>query len=71
MKKSNMDEIYIGKTVSPFESIGKSQTIDRKASNFYNTNEEVQIIKRLIKKGEHDEDITRYIPGTLELATNN
>ena len=59
--------MHLGKTVSPFESIGKSRAIDRTASDFHNENWKIQKIKRLIKKPEYDKDISRYVPGTLEL----
>ena len=65
MQKVINNEINFGKTVSPFESIGKSRAINRTASDFGNANDKVQKIKRQIKKDEHDKDITRYIPGIL------
>ena len=61
------DEIHLGKTVSPFDSIRKSSAINRTASDFNNSNEKAQKIKKLISKGEYDEDVDRYIPGTLNL----
>ena len=67
MQRATSNGIYLGKTVSPFESIGKSRAIDRTAYDFNNANKKVQKIKRLINKGEYDKDIARYIVGTLEL----
>ena len=59
--------MYLGQTVPPFDSIGKSSAIDRTASDFDNANEKVKKIKKLIYSGEYDADITRYIPTTLQL----
>ena len=61
-------EVEIGKTISPFESIGKSSVIDRSASVYTNAREEVQKIKQLISTGTYDADIAKYIPGTLDLV---
>ena len=55
--------IYLGKTVSPFESIGDSKAIDRTASYFLNTDQKFEKIKGLVNKGEYDEYVARYIPG--------
>ena len=44
-----------------------SSAIDRTASNFLNTNEKVQTIKKLIKTGKYDVDIAKYKPGMLVL----
>ena len=59
--------MYLGQTVPPFDSIGKSSAIDRTASDFDNANEKVTKIKKLIYSGEYDADIARYIPTTLQL----
>ena len=61
-------EVEIGKTISAFESIGKSSVIDRSASVYTNAREEVQKIKQLISTGTYDADIAKYIPGTLDLV---
>ena len=60
-------EIELGKTVSPYESIGASSAIDRTASNYLDAGKKVQKIKNLISAGSYDADIAKYIPGTLEL----
>ena len=39
------NEMHLGKTVSPFESIGKSRATDRRASNFDNANVKDQKIR--------------------------
>ena len=61
-------EVEIGKTISPFERIGKSSAIDRSASIYTNAREEVEKIKQLISTGTYDADIAKYIPGTLDLV---
>ena len=68
MQRKIGTEINLGKTVSSFDSICSSPAIDRTASNFLNASEKVQKIKKLIKTGEYDADIAKYIPGTLELV---
>ena len=53
-----IENAYLGQTVPPFDSIGKSPTIDRTASDFDSTH------KKLKKSNT---DIARYIPATLQL----
>ena len=67
MQRNVGTKINFGKTVSPFDSIISSSTIDRTAWNFLNTSEKVQKIKNLIKTWEYDADIAKYIPRTLDL----
>ena len=40
----------------------------RDASDFDKANTKVSKLKRLVRTGEYDADLARYIPGTLELA---
>ena len=61
------DDIHLGKTVTPFESIGESRVIYRTVSSFDNANEKVQKIKRLIKTGEYYEDVARHITGVMNV----
>ena len=68
MQRRIVDEVQLGQTVLPFDRIGQSTAIDKAVSNFSNANENVQKIKRSINTGEYDEDVARYIPGTLDLA---
>ena len=44
MQRRIDDDIHLGKTVTPFESIGESRVIYRTASIFDNANEKVQKI---------------------------
>ena len=55
------------KTVSSLESIGKSDAVDKAASDFDNASQKFKKIKRLIKTSTYDADIARYIPGSLDL----
>ena len=60
-------DIQLGKTVSPFGSIGGSSSVDRIASKFTTATEKVNKIKRLINTGEYDADLAKYIPRMLNL----
>ena len=68
MQRKIDNEVQFGKTVSLFDTTGQSSYVDRTASNFINTSEKVQKLKRLINTGEYNADIAKYIPGMLELA---
>ena len=68
MQRKIVTEIELGKTVSPYETIGALSAIDRTASNYLDAGEKVQKIKKLILTGTYDTDIAKYIPGTLELV---
>ena len=59
-------EIKLGKTISPFNSIGSSSAIDRTAPVFLNASQNVQKKKKKLIDTEYDADIAKYIPGTLE-----
>ena len=67
MQQKISDNVHLGQTISPFDSIGKSAAKDRIASDFDNANEKVIKIKRMILTGEYEADIAWYIPGTLQL----
>ena len=68
MQRKIGNEINLGRTVSSFRSIVSSSAIDRTASKLLNASEKIQKIKKLIKTGEYDADIAKYIPGTLDLV---
>ena len=61
-------EIEVGKTISPYDSIGKSSAIDRTASNYTDAGDKVRKIRRLIETGTYDANIARFTPGTLDLV---
>lgn len=67
MQQRISDNIHLGKTVSPFESIGESKAIDGTAYEFLNADQKAAKIKRMVIKGEYNEDIARYIPGILKI----
>ena len=68
MQREIGDEIHLGATVSPFDSVGGSSVIDRTASNHNDAKEKVKKIRELIKTGKYDADIAKYIPGVLEMV---
>ena len=68
MQREIGTQVDIGKNVSAFESIGHVPSIDKTASDFEKADTKVKKVERLIDTGEYDANITRYIPGTLELA---
>ena len=48
MQRKIGTEIEVGKTVSPFDSIGASSAVDRTSSNFLNAGEKVKKIRKFI-----------------------
>ena len=68
MQRKIGTEINLGKIASSFDGIGSFSAIDRTTSSFLNASEKVEKIKRLIKTGEYDADIAKFIPGTLEFV---
>ena len=68
MQREIGTNINLGKTVSPFESVGNVLSIDKTVPNFDTACQKVKNLKRLVGRGEYDADVVRYIPGTLELA---
>ena len=67
-KKDIGDDLHVGHSVTPFQSVGKSAAIDKTASDLYNTNPKVKKIRRLIERGIYNADIACYIPRTLNLV---
>ena len=43
------DDVKIGSSVTPFESVGKSPAVDKTASDLYNANLKVEKIRRLVE----------------------
>ena len=68
MQREIGTQVDLGKNVSAFDSIGCVPAIDKDASDFDKANTKVSKLKRLVRTGEYDVDLARYIPGTLELA---
>ena len=67
MQREISEKIFLGQTVSPFDDIGNSSTIDRTTSNYTDAKEKVRKIIELISTGKYDADIAKYIPGILEM----
>ena len=61
MQKDIADDVHIGQSVTPFQSVGKST-----ASAFDNANLKLKKNRRLIEHGIYDAETARYIPGTLD-----
>ena len=57
MQRKIGTEIELGKTISPFDSIGTSSAIDRTASNYTDADDKVRKIRKLIETGTYDADI--------------
>ena len=68
MQRKTGTEIELRKTVSLFDSIGASPAIDRIASNYLDACDKVRKIRKLIETSTYDADISKFIPGTLELV---
>ena len=68
MQREISDDVKIGSSVTPFQSVGKSPAVDKTASDFGNVNLKVKKTRRLIELGIYDADIARYIPGILDLV---
>ena len=68
MQREISNDVEIGSSVTPFQSVGKSPAVDKTASDFDNANLKVKKIRRLIEQDIYDVDIALYIPGTLDLV---
>ena len=60
--------MFLGQTTSPLNDYGLSSAIDRTASDYTDAGEKVEKIRELIRTGNYDADIARYIPGVLKLV---
>ena len=68
MKWEISNDVKIGSSVLPFQSVGKSPAVDKTASDFDNAKLEVKKIRRLIERGIYDANNAHYIPGMLDLV---
>ena len=68
MQQEISDDVKIGSSVTPFQSVRKSPAVYKTASDLDNANLKIKKIRRLIEWGIYDADIARYIPGTLDLV---
>ena len=68
MQRKMSDEVKIGASATPFQSIGKAPAIDENTSDFDNANLKQKKIRELIEHGIYNANIARYIPGMLDLV---
>ena len=68
MQQEISDNVKIGSSVTPFQSVGKSLAVHKTALDFDNVNLKVKKIRRLIEQGIYDAGIALYIPGTLDFV---
>ena len=67
MQTNISNKVFLRQNVSPFDNARVSDVIDRTASNYNDAKEKIQNIRELIKTGNYDADIAKYIPGVLEM----
>ena len=67
MQRNISNKVFLWRNVSPFDNAGEFDAIDRTASNYNDAKEKVQNIRELIKTGNYDADIAKYIPGVPEM----
>ena len=60
------NKVFLRQNTSPFDNAREFDAIDRTASDYNDAKEKVQNIRELIKTGNYDADITKYIPGVLK-----
>ena len=68
MQREINDNVKIGSSIPPFQSVEKNTAIDKTASDFDNANLKAKKITRLIEWRIYDADIACHIPGTLDLV---
>ena len=67
MQREINGRVFLEEYVSLFENAGLSDAIDRTTSKYNDAKENVKKIRELIKAGNYDADIARYIHGALEM----
>ena len=68
MQRDISNKNTLGETLYPYDDAPKSTAIDRTASNYNDAKEKVQKIRDLVNMGKYDSNVSKYIPGLLELA---
>ena len=68
MQQEISNNVKIGSSVTPFQSVRKSLAVKKTASDFDNTNLKITKIRRLIEQGINNVYIACFIPGTLDLG---
>ena len=67
MQRNVGNELELGATVLPFDTIGAPSAIERSTSNSLNAGEKVQRIIKL-STVTYDTDIAKCIPGKLDFV---
>ena len=68
MQRDICDKNTLGDTLNPINDIRRSTAIDRTTSNYNDAKEKAQKIRDIIRMGEYDADLAKYIPGLMDLA---
>ena len=68
MQREISNKNTLGDTLNPINDARRSTAIDRTTSNYDDTKEKVKKIRDLINMGKYDADLTKYIPGLMDLA---
>ena len=68
MQREISDKNILRDTLNPINDASCSTTIYRTTSNYNDAKEKVRKIRDLINMGKYDADLTKYIPGVMDLA---
>ena len=68
MQREISSRVFLGQTALPLDDVRLSSVIDKTASDYTNAGEKVKRIRELIRTGNYDANMVRYIPGVLELV---
>ena len=62
MQREISNRVFLGQITSPLDDVQHSTAIDRTASDYTNPGEKVEKIRELVRTGNYDADMMRYIP---------
>ena len=68
MQRDISNKNTLGEAPNPYDDAPKSTAIDSTASSHNDAKKKVQKIRYLINIGKYDSNVSKYIPGLLELA---
>ena len=68
MQREISDKVTLWDTLNLYEDARRSSAIYRTASNYNDAKERVQKIRDFIATNRYDADLSKYIPGLLELV---
>ena len=68
MQREISNRVFLGQTTLSLDDIGLSSAIYRTASDCTDAGEKVRKIRQIIKTGDYDTDIEKYITGVLKLV---